>query len=69
MEYKHILVTLENYRTLKKLGGTGDSFNDVITNMLRKMNSLQQSSTGVGTPVEIVVNPIQSCLQEEDRNE
>jgi predicted CopG family antitoxin len=64
MEYKHILITLENYRTLKKLGGTGDSFNDVITDLLRKMNSLQQSN-GVGDPVEIVVNSTQSCLKED----
>jgi predicted CopG family antitoxin len=69
MRYKHILITLENYQTLKKLGGTGDSFNDVITNMLKKMNSLQQSSSGVGTPEEIVVNSTQSYPKEDDCNE
>ena len=69
MRYKHILITLENYQTLKKLGGTGDSFNDVITNMLKKMNSLQQSHTGVPAPVEIVVNAEQTYTKVEDVHE
>ena len=69
MRYKHILITLENYQTLKKLGGTGDSFNDVITNMLKKMNSLQQSSSGVRPREEIVVNSTQSYPKEDDCNE
>lgn len=36
MKYKQILVSDENYRKLKGLGGAGDSFNDVITEMLKK---------------------------------
>jgi|RhiMetdeSRZDD1v2_1073273.scaffolds.fasta_scaffold1805163_2 predicted CopG family antitoxin len=32
---KLIAVTIENYRILKDLGGAGDSFNDVISRLLR----------------------------------
>jgi len=32
--FKHILVDEKNYDSLKKLGNAGDSFNDVITNLL-----------------------------------
>jgi len=32
---KHIVVTTENYFKLKNLGNAGDSFNDVITIILR----------------------------------
>ena len=61
--YKHILVTDKNYRILKGLGNAGDSFNDVISNILEKINGLQQS-TGVPAPVEIAVNSKQPCLKE-----
>jgi predicted CopG family antitoxin len=37
MEYKRIIVTETNYRKLKRLGEAGDSFNDVITEMLKKI--------------------------------
>ena len=40
---KMIAVSEENYLALKKLGNAGDSFNDVITRILEKINSLQQS--------------------------
>ncbi|WP_420887993.1 antitoxin VapB family protein [Candidatus Nitrosotenuis cloacae] len=32
---RHITVTEENYNRLKSLGTAGDSFNDVITNLLK----------------------------------
>jgi len=32
---KHIVVSRENYFKLKNLGNAGDSFNDVITIMLK----------------------------------
>ena len=54
IQYKRIVVTQSNYNKLKRLGTAGDSFNDVITDLLEKINSLQQSS-GVGAP-GIVVN-------------
>lgn len=55
-QYRRIVVSKDNYRKLKERGLAGDSFNDVITEMLKKIDSLQQSSTGVGAPNEIVVN-------------
>ena len=33
---KHILVTYENYQKLKDTGKFQESFNDVLTEMLRK---------------------------------
>jgi predicted CopG family antitoxin len=44
---KHITVNEENYNTLKRLGNTADSFNDVITELLRKLDS-QQTDVRVG---------------------
>jgi len=35
---KQIVVSEENYFKLKKFGFAGDSFNDVITEILEKMN-------------------------------
>jgi predicted CopG family antitoxin len=34
MALKTISVSEDNYRILKKLGGAGDSFNDVITELI-----------------------------------
>jgi predicted CopG family antitoxin len=34
----NISITHENYLKLKKLGGAGDSFNDVITELLKRMS-------------------------------
>lgn len=36
MRLKTISVSEDIYRTLKKLGGAGDSFNDVITALIGK---------------------------------
>ena len=38
LSLKHIVVSRENYEKLKKLGNTGDSFNDVITRILQMAN-------------------------------
>jgi len=62
-QYRNIVVTEKIYRKLKGLGSAGDSFNDVITNVLEKINGLQQS-TGVGAPDEIAVNSKQHYLKE-----
>ena len=37
IQYRNIVVTENNYRKLKELGTAGDSFNDVITEMLKKI--------------------------------
>jgi predicted CopG family antitoxin len=34
---RHIVVSEENYSSLKRLGQAGDSFNDVVTEILRKV--------------------------------
>jgi len=36
--FKHILVDEKNYASLRKLGKTGDSFNDVISQLLKEAN-------------------------------
>jgi predicted CopG family antitoxin len=40
MELKHITISAENYNALKDLGKAGDSFNDVVTKVLGKINAL-----------------------------
>ncbi|MFN3654641.1 MAG: hypothetical protein ACK4TO_04860 [Candidatus Nitrosotenuis sp.] len=37
---KHIVVTEENFNKLKNLGRAGDSFNDVISGVLKKLEGL-----------------------------
>lgn len=41
MNLKLISVSVENYLALKKLGSAGDSFNDVITEMLNNLKNQQ----------------------------
>lgn len=40
MKLKHIVVSEENYEKLKKLGKFHNSFNDVITDVLKKRHNL-----------------------------
>jgi predicted CopG family antitoxin len=42
MALRTISVSEDNYRTLKKLGGAGDSFNDVITELIRKKGGIKK---------------------------
>jgi predicted CopG family antitoxin len=49
---KMIAVSEENYLILKRLGSAGDSFNDVITEVLNKLKIQQQ----IGLGVEISAN-------------
>jgi hypothetical protein len=37
---KHITVSEKNYQALKALGRAGDSFNDVVTEVLKKFGSV-----------------------------
>jgi hypothetical protein len=39
---KHITVSESNYFALKQLGDAGDSFNDVVTEVLKKFSSVLQ---------------------------
>ena len=36
-KFKNIVITDANYKVLKQLGNAGDSFNDVVTNILKKV--------------------------------
>jgi predicted CopG family antitoxin len=45
---KHITVSEANYLTLKTLGNAGDSFNDVVTGVLKKVGSVLQFDSEVG---------------------
>lgn len=40
---KHITVNERNYHTLKRLGNAGDSFNDVVTKLLKKLDMEEES--------------------------
>jgi predicted CopG family antitoxin len=46
IKLKQIAISEENYLQLKRLGNAGDSFNDVLTEILRKRN-LSQSDLQV----------------------
>jgi predicted CopG family antitoxin len=37
MLYKNICISERNYKALKTMGQTGDSFNDVLTDILTKL--------------------------------
>jgi predicted CopG family antitoxin len=45
---KMIAVSEENYLVLKRLGSAGDSFNDVVTGVLKKIKEPLQTDIGVG---------------------
>ena len=40
---KLIAISPENYQSLKNLGKAGDSFNDVVTKILNKIDSMPKS--------------------------
>lgn len=42
-----IAISEENYLALKRLGSAGDSFNDVVTEVLKKIKRPLQADTGV----------------------
>ena len=44
-EFKHIVVTKENYEKLKERGKLGDTFNDVITRILEKSSLTGRSGS------------------------
>ncbi|MGI0043738.1 MAG: antitoxin VapB family protein [Nitrososphaeraceae archaeon] len=45
MVLKTISISEDNYRMLKKLGGAGDSFNDVITELIGRKSSIKKRIT------------------------
>jgi predicted CopG family antitoxin len=42
---KHITVSDRNYHNLKRLGSAGDSFNDVVTEILKRLQQAQSLAT------------------------
>jgi predicted CopG family antitoxin len=54
---KHIVIDEDNYRALKELGRTGDSFNDVLKKVLKKIN-VQQTESGLTRPSQSAVKVI-----------
>jgi predicted CopG family antitoxin len=69
---KMIAVSRENYLALKRLGSAGDSFNDVITEVLKKVKSPLQTdsrvgrSTGQSTAVIVSSKIVTSQSMEDD---
>ena len=43
-KYKNIVISEDNYRILKELGNAGDSFNDVLTEILSFLLSDKKST-------------------------
>jgi predicted CopG family antitoxin len=58
---KQIAISEENYFNLKSLGNAGDSFNDVLSQIL-KMVKKQRTDSGVGAPDQSVA----ATTQQED---
>jgi hypothetical protein len=52
---KHITVSERNYHILKRLGTSGDSFNDVVTEILKRL----QQAQSLPTQGQIAVAPIE----------
>jgi predicted CopG family antitoxin len=46
---RHIVIDEDNYAALKELGKAGDSFNDVLTEILAKTKMLPEAGPKVGT--------------------
>ena len=57
---KHITISETNYLALKKLGDTADSFNDVITEVLKNIDVSSQFGSGVGAPGRTATTAIAS---------
>jgi predicted CopG family antitoxin len=64
---KLIAVSDENYLALKRLGMAGDSFNDVLTQILNKIKP-QQTEIRVGTRDSVCSGRIISTDHEDDLN-
>jgi predicted CopG family antitoxin len=44
-QYKNICISVSNYKSLKKMGQAGDSFNDVLTKILKNVTELQNGDS------------------------
>jgi predicted CopG family antitoxin len=59
---KHIVIDEDNYRALKELGRTGDSFNDVLKKVLKKVN-LQQTDSGESNKIQSAAKVITQTIR------
>jgi predicted CopG family antitoxin len=48
---KTIAVSTDNYQILKNMGRAGDSFNDVITHLIKKIGALDEQWKTITTTV------------------
>jgi len=73
MNLKCIAISQDNYETLRNLGKTGMSFNDVISELIRKANNANNSCTSdeewttvweeaFGNHTQTVFSPVNSDL-------
>jgi predicted CopG family antitoxin len=64
-----IAISRENYVLMKNIGSTGESFNDVLTRMLKKEKPSQTDSVGVGHSVKessAIATNAKTTLEESD---
>jgi predicted CopG family antitoxin len=61
-----IAVSAKNYLALKRLGNAGDSFNDVVTEVLRKIKEPSQTDTRVGASVNQSTSDSMKTISEGD---
>jgi predicted CopG family antitoxin len=55
LKLRQITVSQENYLTLKSMGKAGDSFNDVVSGILKILKQ-QQTDSGVGRSYQSVAD-------------
>ena len=53
-----ISITFENYFKLKKFGEAGDSMNDAITEILKRLEDPLQSESRIGTRDQIAISDV-----------
>jgi hypothetical protein len=58
----------ENYLTLEELGGAGDSLNDIISEILKKV-SLPQIRSGLATAIESEAGATRIISEDDLRHE
>ena len=51
MQLKTIAISTENYQALKNMGRAGDSFNEVITHLVKKAGALDEQWKTIATTV------------------
>jgi predicted CopG family antitoxin len=68
MGLKTISVSEDNYRTLKNLGGAGDSFNDVITELIGKKGAIKKGLQSDRSPSNTSLTAARTSTDESIRS-